>query len=634
MQLRKWISITLCSLMLCACAGKAAEHSSECPADMYPLHSEIKFETGDLESGTYTPAVDIKLAGNSGECIDAGVEIKDERITITRSGYYIVSGSLDNGMLIVHADKEDTVHIILAGAEIHSPASAAIYVRDAGNTIITAAENSKNRLSNGGEYTSIDDSDIDSVIFSKDDLSINGTGSIEIDAAAGHGIVSKDSLRISDVQLNISAANHGISANDDIGICSGDFHIESGKDGFHAENNDSEELGNVLILDGQFEIKSGGDGISAQNILEIDGGSFDIVSGGGYASAERRDEPPPPFNRNRTETEEDTISSKALKSGGDTYISGGKYQIDACNDAMHCDANLRISSGVFGITTGDDALHAEQNLAVYGGDISIESCYEGIEAYTIDIQEGNISLYSSDDGLNAAGGNDGSAMDFQRNDPFSNDPDAYIHISGGNIAIHCNGDGIDSNGEIRIIGGNIIVSGPTNGGNGSIDCGIGAYIDGGIFIATGSAQMAEHFDETSAQCSLAIASAGAEGSLISVLDASGKELYKHTAECSFDYLLLSLPDFQIGDSYSLIVDETETEFSFESNLYSDGTGSTFGRMGGKGFRKDNRNPVQSSQGMAPTNGIQFPKGVLPPDGAQFPDSMVPGDTSFQNKNRQ
>ena len=76
MQLRKWISITLCSLMLCACAGKAAEHSSECPADMYPLHSEIKFETGDLESGTYTPAVDIKLAGNSGECIDAGVEIK------------------------------------------------------------------------------------------------------------------------------------------------------------------------------------------------------------------------------------------------------------------------------------------------------------------------------------------------------------------------------------------------------------------------------------------------------------------------------------------------------------------------------------------------------------------------------
>ena len=140
--------------------------------------------------------------------------------------------------------------------------SAAIYVRSAKKVFVTLAEGTENTLANGGSYIAIDDNNIDAVIFSKEDLTLNGSGNVTITAAAGHGIVCKDDLAITGGNYEITAEKHGIEGKDSVRIADGTFTITSGKDGIHVENEDNEE-GYLYIENGTFTITSEGDGISA-----------------------------------------------------------------------------------------------------------------------------------------------------------------------------------------------------------------------------------------------------------------------------------------------------------------------------------------------------------------------------------
>lgn len=572
MRLVRWLAILMLAISLCGCNGMADEVGAN--ESFFPLTDEIEFDADDLDASFEAAlCIPITLVGETAECASANVEIGESTVTIAKGGNYLISGEL-SGMLIVDADKKDTVRLILSDADIASPTSAAIYVLRAGKVVITAAEGTENHLSNGGEYIDIDENAIDAVIFSKDDLSINGSGSIHIEAADGHGIVGKDSLRLANVNLSINSAKHGITAKDDIGISGGSYTLNCGKDGIHAENRDDAQLGNLLILGGSFEIASGGDAFSAGNLLQVDGGEFKICSGGGHENAAAHADE---FMRHRMSSASDE-SRKAFKSGGNMYINAGAFEIDASDDAFHTNADLRISGGSFIIRTGDDAMHADENLAVYGGEILILSSYEGLEGHSVDIYGGKIELTSDDDGVNAAGGDDETA----RYDPLSSDPEAYIHIYDGEILVRCEGDGIDSNGEIRISGGVIYVFGPTSGANGSLDSGTDAYIDGGDFCALGSYQMAEHFSEESGQCSMIAALSGRQGAEISVSDASGEVLLSVTAENSFECIVLSLNEFEIGEDYLLSVDDQSMTIHFDSMLYSAST-SFGGRSMDRGF---------------------------------------------------
>ena len=240
------------------------------------------FSNRDL-SGEYdaSEAVTITLNGNSATADSDAVQISGSTVTITEAGTYIISGTLENGSIIVDAGKEDKVQLVLNGVSINSDTFAAIYVLQADKTFVTLADGTTNTLSNGGAFVAIDENDVDAVVYSKDDITFNGSGTLKITSSAGHGISGKDEVTITGGVYEISAGKHAIRAKDSLAIAGGSFTLTATEDGLHAENADDESLGSIYIAGGTFNIQAGDDGIHAITLLQIDGGTFDITAAEG-----------------------------------------------------------------------------------------------------------------------------------------------------------------------------------------------------------------------------------------------------------------------------------------------------------------------------------------------------------------
>ena len=557
------------------------------------MFTDRDFEIGYDESESTT----IQLNGDTASCDSDAVQVSGSTVTIADEGTYVLSGALDDGMVIVDAESTDKLHLVLDGADIHSETSAAIYVRQADKVFLTMATGSVNTLSNGGTFTAIDENNIDAVVFSKEDLTLNGNGTMTVESPAGHGVVSKDDLVFTSGTYDIAASSHGLSGKDSVRIAAGSFTIVSGKDGIHAENADDSELGFLYIAGGEFEITAEGDGMSAGSYAQVENGEFSIQAGGGSAAVSTTQSSDWGGGFFRQEgaadaSDADTASTKGVKASGDLALNGGNFAIDAADDALHSNASLTISGGSYAITTGDDGMHADAQLTITDGEINITKSYEGIEGLSIAISGGNIALVASDDGLNAAGGNDQSGFGGPRqNDGFSSGSDCDISISGGVLQIDASGDGIDSNGSLTVSGGETYVSGPTNGGNGALDYASDAVITGGIFVAAGSSQMAQNFGSASTQGAMMV-SVGSQqaGSEIVLADSAGQTLLSWTADKAFDSVLLSCPEIVQGAAYTLTVGGFATQISMDSLIYGTnigmgGMGAADGR-GGMGDRGD------------------------------------------------
>ena len=221
-----------------------------------------------------------KSETNETKAASSGVSISGNIITISKEGTYVLSGALSEGQIVVDADSAK-VQLVLDNVDITCASRAAIYVKNADKTFITLAEDSENILMNTAEYEAIDANNIDAVIFSKDDLTLNGKGTLTINSEYGHGIVSKDDLKLVSGTCNITAKNHALSGKDSVRIAAGTYNLTSGKDGIHSENADDDEKGFVYIASGDFTIESTGDGIDASYVVQIDDGDFEITAGGG-----------------------------------------------------------------------------------------------------------------------------------------------------------------------------------------------------------------------------------------------------------------------------------------------------------------------------------------------------------------
>lgn len=501
-------AIALCTLLaLAGCGAQASGEASSVP-DPSPsqeaavttastIDTATIFSDRDLE-GTYdeSAAIAIQLSGDSAACDSDAVTIEGSRITIGAEGVYVLSGTLADGQIVVNAGETDKVQLVLAGADITSSTSAAIYALEADKVFVTLAEGTENTLTNGGAYVAIDDNNIDAVIFAKTDLTLNGSGSLTVNAQAGHGVVSKDDLVITGGSYTITAASHGLSGKDSIAIADGAFSITSGKDGIHAENTDDLSLGTLYITNGSYTITAQGDAVSAQGALQIDGGTFDLYTGEGSASVDMTTSDVSQMGGSRggmdaqtevtaTATEEDTVSQKGIK-GESTYtINGGVFTIDSADDCLHAGGAMTLAAGEFTLSSGDDAVHCDDALTIQSGAFTIPYCYEGIEGLSITIEDGTFDITSSDDGLNAAGGTDSSGFGGfggQPQDTFTADSDSFITINGGTFTIVSSGDCIDSNGALTINGGTLDLT--CNGsGNTTMDCD-GTYANNGGNITT------------------------------------------------------------------------------------------------------------------------------------------------------
>lgn len=531
----------------------------------------------------------IQLDGDTATCDSNAVEISGGTVTILDEGTYALSGVLTNGMVIVDAEKTDKVQLLLNNADITSATSAAIYVRQADKVFITLADSSVNRLSNDGEFVAIDDSSIDGAIFSREDLTLNGSGSLTIDSPAGHGVVSKDELKLTGGEYAITAASHGLAGKDCVCIDGAALSIVSGKDCIHAENTDDPALGYLYIASGSLTLASDGDGLSASGQLQIDGGEFSIVSGGGSAavSLERSDGfrggfMIDPRSSASTSDSSGSASAKGIKSDSTMLLRGGNFSIDSADDAVHANGALTICGGSFDIATGDDGFHSDELLTISDGVIRISGCYEGLEGLSIAITGGDVSLTAVDDGLNAAGGNDQSGFGGPRGgDIFGSDANCDIAISGGTLYVNAEGDAIDSNGSLTISGGTTILSSPVSGDTSSLDYASSGVISGGVFIATGASSMNMGFSTASTQGSIMLRTdVQPAGTEIALTDENGNQLLSRTADQDFSCITLSCPELVQGGSYTLSVGNQTTEIVMESLTY--GSGSSFGSFGGRG----------------------------------------------------
>ncbi|MEH6407821.1 MAG: carbohydrate-binding domain-containing protein [Leeuwenhoekiella sp.] len=465
-------------------------------------------------------------------------------VTIENAGNYEITGDLTNGQIIVDTEDEGVVRLLLNGIDVTSKSSSPLYIANASKTVIYLEENTTNYLSDSDSYVYEGDEDEpDAALFSDDDLTIFGEGTLSVTGNYNEAIKSKDGLIITSGTLVVTSVDDGIQGKDYLIIKEGDITVVADGDGLKSNNDEDSTLGYLIIETGTITITSGADAIQAESSLNITDGDFNLISGGGHTAVLAEDD-----------------SAKALKAGLAIYIEKGTFSIDAADDGLHSNDAIIINDGTFSIATGDDGIHAEYDLAINGGYIDITTSYEGVESQELHITGGDVYITSSDDGLNAAGGNNN-----------------YLYIDGGTIIINAQGDGIDANGSIEMTGGTVVVNGPTGNNNGALDYDNTFKITGGILVASGSSGMAQAPSSSSTQSSVLFkfSSTMQAGTLLHIQDSSGNDIITYAPLKNYQSLVVSTPDFVDGSSYELFSGGSSTGSSlggfYEDGTYSPGT---------------------------------------------------------------
>ena len=581
---KKFLSMLIVSAVAVTAMG-CSNNTNESSKSAASSNTNVSVSDSSDESASADVKAKITLSNNSISAEGDGVEVVDKTITINSGGTYEVSGTLEDGQIIVDSADEINVYIVFNGVDISCSNSAPIYVKSAKNTIITLADNSENYLSDGSEYLYEELNDDGTVtdepsacIFSKDDLTINGNGTLNVVGNYNNGIASKDDLKITAGTVNVTAVNNGLKGKDSITIKGGEITVNSTGDGVKSDNTEDTTKGYIIIEGGSLNITSGGDGIQAETTLTISDGDINIVSGGGSSNAATHAESfqmgpwANPSNTSSSSSSE-TGSAKALKAGTALTVDGGNITIDSADDSIHTNDTVTINGGKFQIKAGDDGIHADSALVINGGDINITESYEGLEAADITINDGNINLVASDDGLNAAGGNDTSqSAGVFGGDKFSAS-NGTITINGGYIVIDVAGDGVDSNGSITMTNGTVIVNGPENSGDGALDYDTTFDISGGVFVAAGNNGMVQAPSTSSSQASINVSlPSSSNNSMVSILDASGNTILSFTPSKTYQSVVISTPELVIGSNYSVYYGGSNSG-SESDGLYTDGSAS-------------------------------------------------------------
>lgn len=562
-------------LSLCGCTEKTDDPTGDtagtaATVDFSQTDSDM-FTDRDLE-GTWKDAVAITLSGNSASCAGTGVSIDGNTVTITAEGTYLLTGSL-SGSIVVMAGEKDKVQLVLSGAQITNDSGTAICILTANKVFVTLADGTENSLESGETMEAVGEYEPDAALYSRCDLTLNGSGSLSVTAPAGHGISGKDDLAVTGGSYNVVSANQAVDANNSVRICGGTFTLDSGKDGIHAEHSEDANLGYVYISGGSFNIEAEGDGISASAYLQIETADITILAGGGYENGDQQSsdnwgnmggmQRPGHRSSSSTTTEDASSSMKGLKAASGMLINGGTFNIDSADDALHSDAEAAINGGTFTIASGDDAVHAETTLTITNCTMNITTCYEGLEAEKIYVRGGDFTMTCSDDGLNASGGTDGSGTGGGRDGMFGGgmgggmgtNADAMIEISGGTLRIYACGDGLDSNGNLTISGGYTYVTNPKSGDVSVLDSQNAPIITGGTYIGLGiSTSMAETFSSSSTQGVIACTTGTQQaGSQVTITDSDGNVILETATEYTTVLMIVSTPEMVKGESYTITI---------------------------------------------------------------------------------
>lgn len=552
-----FMSLLLITVLLVGCVqtnepGAATDDSavrlpaSNSSAESYPLETSVEDQKPQAESPaeerpasqnetTWSANATLISLSDSGISVEgSGVTVNDSIVSINKAGTYVLSGKLSDGQVVLEATKDDTIQLVLNGAEITSLSSSPLYAMQSEELIITLADGTQNSLTDGGlnfKYADQVEKEPNAALFSKDDLTINGNGALIVNGGFNNGIGSKDNLLIESGEITVNAANHALRGNDSVTILSGRLILTAANDGIQTNNSEDSSLGYVLIEAGEISINAGHDGIQADSAVRINGGNLTIKTA------------------SLSSSDSDSDSYKGIKAGTLISISDGTFSIESADDGIHSNGDISISGGVFEIATGDDGIHAEGDLTISDGVFTVSQSYEALEAAHIFISGGEFDLVASDDAINAAGGDDTATGNPWGMGGFGAAGNYSIKISGGKIRFMAGGDGLDSNGTIELSGGEMIGIINSSADNGAIDADGSVTFNGASLIYGGTGIGA--VPGTDANQSYLFLSSGISARKELTVIKDDKTLMSFTPDTDLRYLVFSSPDILAGESYEV-----------------------------------------------------------------------------------
>ena len=479
-----------------------------------------------------------------------GVTVEDGTLTITKAGTYKLSGEYQGQIKVETADS-DAVRLVLDNANITNSSGAALNVVNADEVILYSASGTTNTISDGADYTATGEDDPDAVVYSKADLTIAGEGTLKVNGNHEDGIHTSDGLVIASGTLEVNAANTGIKGKDYVDILGGTINVTAQQDGIKSTNDTDEGKGWTRLSNGTVTVNAGDDGFKASRVVEISGGSLTV------------------------EQSDEGIEAQYIN------ISGGDVNVTSADDGMNASLKTSDSESTDSSANTSDTANQQQG-SLPGGQQNGTSNQQ--QQGTGQPPQGQPPAMSgtSQDGTSQNGttgtGQQGTGQPPQGGMPGGGGGtfeviDAAINVSGGNITVNAEGDGIDSNGVTTLSGGTLIVNGPSQGGNAALDTNGDLLLNGATVLSGSTADMFEapSTNSTSGYLKLTNSSGFEQGSTVQVADSSGKVVanYKVT-KSNVQLVLVSSSSIVKGQSYTVYT----TTSAVDSNAASLASGAT------------------------------------------------------------
>lgn len=559
---RRLATLALAGLLAAApLSGCSALASANSSAEAESQESESVARTpGDIDltslfsdrdqdpSYDESEAISVTLADDGTTASGKGVEVDGSTVTITKAGTYVISGSLTDGQLVVDADGEK-VQLVLSGASISTSSSTALYVRNADKVFLTLADGTTNAISATGEDIEADDHNLDGAVWSHDDLTVNGSGTLVVSSACGHGIVSKDDLTLVSGAVSVTAAVDALQAKGDLAVGGGTWTLSAGDDGMHSDSD-------LVIVDGTVDVTQSYEGLEGATVT-VAGGTANVISSDDGINASG-------------------VSDDSDESSTDEQDGAAAPQGDANAGAMTDDASSSQQGPGNGeqppAQTGDASASGEApeppSGAQNGGGTDATTA-EGTDAQAQGMSEPPAQTGDAQEPSDMGGGQAPSDMGGGMDE---DDETAYVYICGGSLTINAEGDGIDTNGDLLISAGEVYVEGSTGDGDGALDYAGTGQVSGGTIIALGSTGMVQSLEPTGDQGVMLVTLSGEAGGTVTLSDASGTELASYTATKSYACAVVSCAGIAQGVTYTLSNGNQSVEVTMDSTSYSDVTG--------------------------------------------------------------
>ena len=540
----------------------------------------------------------------------------DSVYTITQADEYTVTGLLSEGQIVVNADDNAEITIVLNGTSITCSNGSPIYIKNADNVKIKSEENTYNCIVDA--RTEADDNSDNSssengnaAIYAACDLKLVGKGALSVTGNYNNGIQSKDDISIKNVTIKVNAVNNAIKGNDEVAIESGEIIAISRKgDGIKTSNSSlstkGKQKGNVIISGGNIDIYAACDGINAAYGVDVSGdGNLNIYTDtySDYSEAVAADNSgssassvgtPPDMNNTQNNGNmgnppdmNNSSSNPGMKGnfgGGNRAANGMPGNNSSGNSSkksystkgIKAESEINISGAAINISSTDDGIHANSDsgvletgedgkgiISISGGTISISTGDDGIHAdKELNITDGYINVLTSYEGLEAITINISGGQNFvyAADDGINactgdGTSTPLINITGGYVDVTTGSgdtDGIDSNGSYTQSGGMVLVKGGSSSGQVS-----GSIdVDGNITITGGTCIALGGICETPVNSvnAYVFSSVSFNAGSYSVKDSSGNEIISFTLNNSYSNGWICTSALTTNTEYTLYCD--------------------------------------------------------------------------------